>query len=315
LVPPPPPTAAHFRPVTESGLAEVRQVLIEKFFKSNHAFLATEEGRNDLANHLTERLHDDRMRFVPWLDGLRPLRGARVLEIGCGTGSSTIALAEQGAELVAVDIMPSYLEVARVRCRVYGLDDVAFFVADAAALPPAVTDREYDFIIFFASLEHMMLDERLRALARAWEMLGPGGFLCVVDTPNRLWFFDTHTALMNFFHWLPDDLALAYSRFSTRPSVRDPSVRDQRRDGDPAAMERFLRTGRGVSYHEFEMALGPLAGLRVSCRDASFFEGLRGRPVAELSTNEQYARLLMEIAPDVPAAFFHWSLDLAIAKA
>jgi S-adenosylmethionine-dependent methyltransferase len=285
-------------------------VLVEKFYHGSDAYIATEEGRDDLDNNLTVRLQRDRTRIIPWLDGLRALRGARVLEIGCGTGSSSVALAEQGAELVAVDIDSSCIEIARVRCRAYGIDDVAFVLADAAALPPAIADRQFDLIIFFASLEHMLLEERLRALERAWAMLAPGGHLCVVDTPNRLWFFDTHSALMNFFHWLPDDLALAYSRFSTRPSVRD-----QRRDGDPAAMRTFLRNGRGVSYHEFELALGPLTGARVSCLEAPFVARVRVQPIGELSTREQYVRVLMAIAPDVPPAFFLESLDLAIVKA
>jgi S-adenosylmethionine-dependent methyltransferase len=305
---PTPVAAANFRPVMAQGLAELRAVLVEKFFYGNEAFLATDEGRLDLESHLTARLHEDRTRIVPWLGGLRPLRGARVLEIGCGTGSSTVALAEQGAEVVAIDIDPGYMEIARVRCRAYGIDAATFFVADAAALPPAIAHRQFDFVIFFASLEHMLVEERLRALAHAWEMLGPGGFLCVVDTPNRLWFFDTHTALMNFFHWLPDDLALAYSRFSTRPTVRD-----QPRDGD-AAMRTFLRNGRGVSYHEFELALGPLAEARVKCLEAPYLEWVRAQPIGELAAREQYVRVLMALAPDVPPAFLLESLDLAIVK-
>ena len=44
-----------------------------------------------------ERLVCDRMEVVPWLDATRSLRGVDILEIGCGTGVSTLALCEQGA--------------------------------------------------------------------------------------------------------------------------------------------------------------------------------------------------------------------------
>ena len=48
----------------------------------------------DLRAHVRERLESDRRLVVPWLDDAKPLHGQQILEIGCGTGSSTIALAE-----------------------------------------------------------------------------------------------------------------------------------------------------------------------------------------------------------------------------
>src|SRR5262249_51650046 len=137
-----------------------------------------------------------------------------------------------------------------------------FRVANAAELPADLVQRRFDFIIFFASLEHMLLEDRLRAMQRTWAMLPGGGLWCVTDTPNRLWYFDTHTALMPFFHWLRDELARTYGRFSDRPSIRRWG-HDQSR---PTV--EFLQLGRGVSFHEFELGLAPLRSLRVlSCRD------------------------------------------------
>ena len=45
----------------------------------------------------------------------RDLTGARVLDAGCGAGQMAIELAARGAEVVAVDISPSLIEVARKR--------------------------------------------------------------------------------------------------------------------------------------------------------------------------------------------------------
>ncbi|HEY6454231.1 MAG TPA: hypothetical protein VIY90_03010, partial [Steroidobacteraceae bacterium] len=53
----------------------------------------------DLDAHLWGRLQNDRRIIVPWLNAQRRLHGLRILEIGCGTGSSTVALAEQGAQV------------------------------------------------------------------------------------------------------------------------------------------------------------------------------------------------------------------------
>ena len=43
------------------------------------------------------------------------LTGLRILDAGCGAGPTTIELAERGAEVVAVDISPSLVEIARQR--------------------------------------------------------------------------------------------------------------------------------------------------------------------------------------------------------
>src|SRR5947207_646218 len=74
---------------------------------------------------------------------------------------------------------------------------------------------------FYASLEHLTLEERLQAMKRTWQMLSPGGLWCAIEIPNRLWYYDSHTSQLPFFMWLPDELAFAYSRFSPRESYRN----------------------------------------------------------------------------------------------
>ena len=46
----------------------------------------------DLNAHLHVRLESDRRFVIPWLNSARPLKGMRVLEVGCGTGSSSVCL-------------------------------------------------------------------------------------------------------------------------------------------------------------------------------------------------------------------------------
>lgn len=61
------------------------------------------------------------------LDALAPQPGERVLDLGCGTGHLTWAIAERGAEAVGLDSSPEMVEQAR---RSY--PDLRFVVADAA---------------------------------------------------------------------------------------------------------------------------------------------------------------------------------------
>ena len=63
----------------------------------------------------TVRAGRDRMRhlLVDWLP--TNLSGTRVLDAGCGTGAAAIELARRGAEVVAVDLSPTLVQVAKQR--------------------------------------------------------------------------------------------------------------------------------------------------------------------------------------------------------
>jgi hypothetical protein len=84
---------------------------------------------------------------------------------------------------------------------------------------------------------------RPQAMRDTWQALPEGALWCLIETPNRLWYFDDHTWRPPFFNWLPDELACAYPRFSPREPFR--SAYRQLLAGK---MESFLRHGRGVSF-------------------------------------------------------------------
>src|SRR5689334_2916111 len=114
---------ANFRTIDNLKMNLIEQSLRSNYFvRFPEGYLSTEWGRNDLENHLYRRLEMDRNIIIPWLDESRPLRNSSVLEIGCGTGCSSVALAEQGAEVTAIDVDEHSLIVASERCRAYGLE-------------------------------------------------------------------------------------------------------------------------------------------------------------------------------------------------
>ena len=57
----------------------------------------------------------DRMRALMLAQLPDDLRGARVLDAGCGTGAAAVEMARRGAEVVAVDISSALIEIARKR--------------------------------------------------------------------------------------------------------------------------------------------------------------------------------------------------------
>ena len=305
---------ARFRPLDPEARGALEASLREHFLASAAGEeRAPEALRRDLDDHLAGRLESARRRVVPWLDATRPLSGARMLEIGCGTGSATVALAEQGARVTAMDLCERSIAVARRRCELHGVE-ADFVLGNATEVLEKLEHERFDFVVFYASLEHMTLEERSVSMRKAWELLAPGDLWCVVETPNRLWYHDAHTSLLPYFHWLPDDLAFAYARKSPRAGFRERYLVP-----DPDARLHFLRRGRGVSFHELELALGPAAQLDVVSSLATFLRARHRLPAwarwkRRRSLEARYEALLREISPELHPGFLQPDLDLVIRK-
>ncbi len=273
------------------------------------SYWETDGGKEDLEGLTRGRMNDDRRTYIPWINSFLPLRGSRILEVGAGTGSSTVALAEQGASVVGIDILEPAIKVAKDKCRIFGVS--AELLAVNAINYMAESRDNFDAVIFFASLEHMLPDERLKALTDAWKLIRPGGYLIVIEAPNRLWYFDGHTSRMPFFNWLPEKLALQHIQFSPRPELVELLT-----PPSEANMLELQRWGLGVSFHEFDVSLG--RDVRMMARQ-SLGEFLRRRnPIRYLewriSGNAKYARFLERAAPGMWAGWFEPDLDLAIRR-
>ncbi len=102
----------------------------------------------------------DEMRaaLLSWLP--RDLGGARVLDAGCGTGAMALELAARGAEVVAVDISPTLIGLARERAP-RGGGRVEFTVGDM--LDPRL--GRFDAVVAMDSLIHYEGRDIARALA------------------------------------------------------------------------------------------------------------------------------------------------------
>ena len=301
------------RVLPESGDQKLRESLIRHFFTDRSyypdppsVYLETEMGRSDLKDHLTGRLSSFRSVVVPWLSATIPLKGKRVLEIGAGTGASTVALAEQGANVLAIDVSEGALTVGRERCRLYGLD-ASFMAGNAAALDQVIGDLNFDCIVYFAVLEHMTWQERFASLRAAWKRLRPGQHLVVIETPNRLWHTDTHTSGEPFFHWISDEVAYDYSRCTKR------EIYNRTFSGpiDEAGRTLLARWGRGSSYHEFALSfdMQPEA-LPV----VSYLSGFRKQGLGALRSENEYEGMLRRLAPGIHHGFLVSYLDLIFEK-
>jgi ubiquinone/menaquinone biosynthesis C-methylase UbiE len=129
------------------------------------------------------RDHLNTPAFLSVLPDVRELRG---LDIGCGEGANTRALARLGAHVAAVDVSETFVRYAAEAEALEPLG-IHYHVASAVALP--FPDHAFDFATAFMCL--MDIPENDRALAEAFRVVRPGGFFqfsishpCT-DTPHR----------------------------------------------------------------------------------------------------------------------------------
>lgn len=107
---------------------------------------------------------------------LRPVDGASVLDVGCGTGALTRYLAGRGARIVGLDVSEAALAVARTRDPV---GDELFRTGAAERLP--ADPGSQDLVIFSNSLHHVPVDRMDHALAEARRVLAPDGALIAIE--------------------------------------------------------------------------------------------------------------------------------------
>jgi len=125
-------------------------------------------------------LHDlNPVRFGYVADRVR-LQGVRVLDVGCGGGILSEALARAGAKVVAIDLAPAVLDVARLHLHESGVvvdyREVAV-EALAAEMPGA-----FDVVTCMEMLEHV--PDPASVVAACATLLKPGGKL-FLSTLNR----------------------------------------------------------------------------------------------------------------------------------
>jgi ubiquinone/menaquinone biosynthesis C-methylase UbiE len=101
---------------------------------------------------------------------LLPAPGGLTVDVGCGEGRLARELAAQGHRLVAVDVSPTMVRLAREAD-----PQGDYRVADAAALP--LGDGESDLVVAFTSLQDV--DDVDSAMREAARVLEPRGRMCL----------------------------------------------------------------------------------------------------------------------------------------
>jgi SAM-dependent methyltransferase len=167
---------------------------------------------------------DHNAHYHGFLLGQLPSRCREALDVGCGTGGFARLLAGRCERVLAFDLAPRMVAVARSRSA--GHPNLEYLVADATAWPfPAA---RFDCVASIAAAHHLRLAP---LLTRMRDALASGGTLLVLDV------------------YRPHSLAdLAVSLLAV-PAARLLRLRHTGRLGDPPELRRaWAEHGRGDRY-------------------------------------------------------------------
>jgi SAM-dependent methyltransferase len=226
-------------------------------------------------------VYRERMKAaLAWIDALRLAPGARVLEVGCGAGHTTVELARRGLTVTSSDSSEDMVSAASRQVAEAGLADaVTMDVADVHALPHP--DDSFALVVALGVFPWLHSPElAVQELAR---VLAPDGH-AVVTADNALRLNMLIEPAQN-----PLLVPLKLAWRAARRALGSPPDEMVPRLYTPSSVDRMLRTAgleperrTTVGYGPFTFRWRPVLGDRTGLRLHFWLQGLAGRGVPGL---------------------------------
>jgi ubiquinone/menaquinone biosynthesis C-methylase UbiE len=230
------------------------------------------------------------------IDRLALSAGAKILDVGCGTGASALPAAETvGAKgsVIGADLSARLLDRARSKAKARGITNVEFRVADMTSL--GYPDGHFDAVVSVFSVFFVPDMEGL--VRELWRMVRPGGKLAVTTWGPRIF----EPAYARWQTALRQERPDLYSAFNPWDRITEPeAVRRLLRDGGVTNIEvaaengmQELRSaedwwivalGSGLRWAIEQM--GPEAAARIKADNVNW---LSENKIDRLETNAIYA--------------------------
>jgi 2-polyprenyl-6-hydroxyphenyl methylase / 3-demethylubiquinone-9 3-methyltransferase len=126
-------------------------------------------------------LHQINPLRLEWIDGLAPLRGKQVLDVGCGGGILAESMAKRAAHVTGIDLAAKPLGVARLHALEAGINNIEYREIATEALA-AEGPGTFDVVTCMEMLEHV--PDPSAVVAACATLVKPGGWV-FFSTLNR----------------------------------------------------------------------------------------------------------------------------------
>ena len=168
---------------------------------------------------------------VEAIAGPSPLQPGVALDIGCGTGTNAVYLAQHGWQAVGVDFVPLAIQRARARAARAGVD-ARFVQGDVLDLPRLPVGGPFDFALDIGCFHNLGAEAQARYAENLAALLRPGGtYMLYTFAPVALRWRTVGVR--------PEDVELLFERRFTIVRVE----RGTTRRGDPSAWFTMRRRG------------------------------------------------------------------------
>jgi hypothetical protein len=205
----------------------------------------------------------ERQAAITVIEDLLDLKGATVLDVGCGNGWLTRLLTERGAHVTGIEISPRQLLLAR---NIQPVGDEHYLQGSAEELP--FPNRSADIVIFLNSLHHIDEKALAKAMRESARVLKHGGVLYVAEPFAAGDYFElmrpvhdetiarrrAQEILRHAPEWglllektltyLDQSFFPDFEAFSDRLTTINPEIRNRVAEEEPSLREAFARLGR-----------------------------------------------------------------------
>jgi SAM-dependent methyltransferase len=222
----------------QQGQGEANADSVRKYFESEASFWRAIYAREDVYAVIYQ---DRQAAVLSQVDRLDLPAGARVLDIGCGAGLTSVSFAQRGFAVDAVDVAPAMLDQTRRLAKDSGVaENIRTWEADVRHLP--FPDGTFNLVVALGVLPWVAsFDGALREMER---VLRTGGYL-IISVDNR---WRLHE-LVDPFAWLSrakNRVALSLGASRRRPQT-PPCRRLSIRETDALVAGAGLRKVRGAT--------------------------------------------------------------------
>src|SRR6266446_7867671 len=156
----------------------VPQQQVNAYFQSQSAYWEDIYSSSGVQGEI---YRDRQAAALAWIDSLSLMPGSRVLEIGCGAGFLSVALAQRGLRVQAIDPAEAMVELARRHAVESGTAELlSLAVGDVSAL--TFEDGCFDLVIAIGVIP--WLEQPESAIQEMARVIRPGGHV-ILTADNR----------------------------------------------------------------------------------------------------------------------------------